>query len=290
MHRGATHHRRACLPTRANAFGAPAQSGVRIITSAATTTPYAQPRRAAKAAAAVPKKTPPASPSHIATNKQSAMNFSSCTISSDLADLDDREWVDPTPIPATLLELVPPVFTPPRLAPNIVNTKSSSNTKSRIRKEPRAHARVPFPSCVVEGPREDRPWRVPQMSAARGRTGDGRSGGIKGVITPDPGLAKPNVPDGGDFWARGLSYLFFLFFFDKFSSPLACYSTRSVSFLFSLFFFSHPEICARPFCWLVGEGAFGGRVMQCMCGMLLSGLRRNGYSCGSCENVAVRGQ
>ncbi|KAF8266378.1 hypothetical protein EI94DRAFT_1733232 [Lactarius quietus] len=108
------------------------------------------------------------------------------TISSDSADLDDEEWVDPTPIPPTPLE--PPAC-----------SKSSSSTKSRKRKEHRAH--VPFPSSVVEGTSEDRPRRVPQMSTARGRDG-GRtqSGGVKGVIAPEAGPAEPDdLLDGDDF-------------------------------------------------------------------------------------------
>jgi hypothetical protein len=41
--------------------------------------------------------------------------------------------------------------------------------------------------------------RVPQMKSARGRDG-GRtqSGGVKGVIAPDPGPAEPDDPDGDD--------------------------------------------------------------------------------------------
>ncbi|KAH8980199.1 hypothetical protein EDB92DRAFT_1937183 [Lactarius akahatsu] len=97
------------------------------------------------------------------------------------------KWVDPTPIPATPLEPVPPAFPPAMIA----KTKSSSSAKSRKRKEARA---------TVPGAPEDRPRRVPQMSTARGRDG-GRtqSGGVKGVITPDPGLAEPDDPDVDDF-------------------------------------------------------------------------------------------
>ncbi|KAN0134671.1 hypothetical protein V8E53_007456 [Lactarius tabidus] len=108
--------------------------------------------------------------------KPTAVDFSR-TISSDSTDLDDEEWVDPTPIPPTPLETAPPAFPPPIIA----KTKSSSSAKSRKRKEARAH--VPFPSSVQEDVQEDRPRRVPQMSTARGRDG-GRtqSGGVKGVI------------------------------------------------------------------------------------------------------------
>ena len=126
------------------------------------------------------------------SRKATAVNFSR-TISSDSADLDDEEWVDPTPIPATPLETAPPVFPPP-----IAKTKSSSSAKSRKRKEARAH--VPFPSSVAEGAPEDRPRRVPQMSTARGRDG-GRtqSGGVKGVIAPEPGPTETDDLDGDDF-------------------------------------------------------------------------------------------
>jgi hypothetical protein len=125
--------------------------------------------------------------------KLTAVDFSR-TISSDSTDLDDEEWVDPTPIPPTPLETAPPAFPPPIIA----KTKSSSSAKSRKRKEARAH--VPFPSSVQEDVQEDRPRRIPQMSTARGRDG-GRtqSGGVKGVIAPDPGPAELDDPDGDDF-------------------------------------------------------------------------------------------
>ena len=131
--------------------------------------------------------------------KLAAVDFSSRTISSTSTDLDDEEWVDPTPIPPTPLESAPPTSFPP---PIIAKTKSSSSAKSRKRKEPRV-AHVPFPSSVAEGVQEDRPRRIPQMSTARGRDG-GRtqSGGVKGVIAPDPdpGMAEPDDdPDGDDF-------------------------------------------------------------------------------------------
>ncbi|KAH9016405.1 hypothetical protein EDB83DRAFT_2508558 [Lactarius deliciosus] len=64
-----------------------------------------------------------------------------------------EEWVDPTPIPATPLEPVPPAFPPPMMA----KTKSSSSAKSRKRKEARATVPVPFPSSVAEGAPEDPP-------------------------------------------------------------------------------------------------------------------------------------
>ena len=134
-------------------------------------------------------------------NKLTAVDFSSRTISSTSTDLDDEEWVDPTPIPPTPLESAPPTAFPP---PIIAKTKSTSSAKSRKRKEPRvAHVTVPFPSSVAEGTQEDRPRRIPQRSTARGR--DGRrtqSGGVKGVIAPDPdpGMAEPeDDPDGDDF-------------------------------------------------------------------------------------------
>ncbi|KAF8269972.1 hypothetical protein EI94DRAFT_1699158 [Lactarius quietus] len=98
------------------------------------------------------------------------------SISSDLADLNDEERVDPTPIPPMPLETSPPAFPLPK-------SKSSSGTKSRKRKEHRTHV----PSCLAR-------WR---MSTARGRDG-GRtqSGGVKGVIAPEPGLVEPD--DDGD--------------------------------------------------------------------------------------------
>ncbi|KAN0141543.1 hypothetical protein V8E53_000005 [Lactarius tabidus] len=74
----------------------------------------------------------------------------------DSTDLDDEEWVNPTPIPPTTpLEPAPPTFPPPIIA----KTKSSSNAKSRKRKE--ACAPVPLPSSVTDGVQEDRPRRVP---------------------------------------------------------------------------------------------------------------------------------
>jgi len=141
--------------------------------------------------------------------KVHAVSFSRTT-SADDGDLDDEEWVDPTPIPATPLDATPPQFpstTTTSRAPMMAKTKSSSSTKSRKRKE--ARAPVPFPSSQAEGA-DDRPRRIPQMSTARGRDG-GRtqSGGVKGVIAPepeagpepepDPGPADPDDPDGDDF-------------------------------------------------------------------------------------------
>ena len=63
------------------------------------------------------------------SRKATAVDFSR-TISSDSADLDDEEWVDPTPIPTMPLETVPPASPLP-----ITKTKLSSSTKSRKRKE-----------------------------------------------------------------------------------------------------------------------------------------------------------
>ena len=141
--------------------------------------------------------------------KVHAVSFSRTT-SADDGDLDDEEWVDPTPIPATPLDATPPIFpsTPGAagganaavpLPMMMAKAKSSSSTKNRKRKE--ARAPVPFPSSQAEGT-DDRPRRVPQMSTARGRDG-GRtqSGGVKGVIAPEPelGPADPDDPDGDDF-------------------------------------------------------------------------------------------
>ena len=128
------------------------------------------------------------------SHKTTAVVGFSCTISSDSADIDDNdeEWVEPTPIPATPLEPVPPTFPPP--PPIVTKTKSSSSAESgRKRKEARA-ANVPFPSSVTEG--EDRPRRVPQMSTACGRDlGHTESGGIKGVIASDARPAEPDDPN-----------------------------------------------------------------------------------------------
>ena len=63
------------------------------------------------------------------SRKATTVDFSR-TISSDSADLEDEEWVDPTPIPTMPLEMLPPAFPPP-----ITKTKLSSSTKSRKRKE-----------------------------------------------------------------------------------------------------------------------------------------------------------
>ncbi|KAF8269999.1 hypothetical protein EI94DRAFT_1828625, partial [Lactarius quietus] len=106
------------------------------------------------------------------------------TMSSDSADLNDGELVDLMPIPHTLLEPSPPAFPPPSLI--IGKGKSPSRTKSRKRKEHRAH--VPFPSSTVEGASENRPRRIPQMTTARGRDG-GRtqSGSVKDAIVLSPG-------------------------------------------------------------------------------------------------------
>ena len=87
-----------------------------------------------------------------------------CAISSDLAEFDEEECqrVRP-PIPATPLEPAPPAF-PPSI---IAKIKSSSNTKSRKRKEARVN--VPFPSDVADAAPKDRPWRAPQVSMPRAR-------------------------------------------------------------------------------------------------------------------------
>ncbi|KAI0245661.1 hypothetical protein BJV78DRAFT_1287349 [Lactifluus subvellereus] len=143
-----------------------------------------------------------------APRKANAVSFTR-SVSTDDGDLDDEEWVDPTPIPATPLDAAPPPF-PTAGTPSpttMTKVKSSSSAKSRKRKD--ARAPVPFPSSAAEGG-DDRPRRIPQMSTARGRDG-GRtqSGGVKGVIAPEPGPepepgpAEPDDPDadgdGDDF-------------------------------------------------------------------------------------------
>jgi cysteine protease ATG4 len=123
-------------------------------------------------------------------------------------NLDDEEWVDPTPIPATPLDATPPALIPVP-APPMAKTKSSSSNSAKSRKKHRKEARapalspsvsVPFPSSSprqnqgvtaaegAQGAEEDTSRRIPQMSMARGRDG-GRtqSGGVKGVIELDPG-------------------------------------------------------------------------------------------------------
>jgi hypothetical protein len=82
-------------------------------------------------------------------------------------DLDDEEWVDPTPIPPSSLELTPPAF--PRPPPVIAKTKSSGSIRVVNAMKPCAH--IPFQSSVAEGAHEDRPRRIPQMSTARGSDG-----------------------------------------------------------------------------------------------------------------------
>ena len=68
-----------------------------------------------------------------------AVDFLSPTILSASTDLDDEEWVDPTPIPPTPLESAPPTAFPP---PIIAKTESLS-AKSRKGKEPRVARTVP---------------------------------------------------------------------------------------------------------------------------------------------------
>jgi cysteine protease ATG4 len=167
-----------------------------------------------------------------ASGKSHAVSFARTASASTEGegDLDDEEWVDPTPIPATPLDATPPskalfqknagsVPAPPVMA----KTKSSSSNSGKSRKhrkEARAPAflapsvSVPFPSSspppsnqkqdgVVAGATgaaagadddgSDPSRRIPQMSTARARDG-GRtqSGGVKGVIAP---LEQPERPE-----------------------------------------------------------------------------------------------
>ena len=124
-------------------------------------------------------------------NKPTTVDFSSRKISLAPTDVDDEECVDPPPIPPTPLESAPPNAFPP---PIIAKTKSSSSAKGRKWKEPRV-THIQFPSSVAQGTQEDRPRRIPQIRAARGKDRERtRSGGVKGVIVPvsDPGMVEPD--------------------------------------------------------------------------------------------------
>ncbi len=153
-----------------------------------------------------------------------AVSFTRTISASTEGDLDDEEWVDPTPIPATPLDTTPPSkaalfqksatdtsvpVARPR-APAMAKSKSSSSTSGKSRKH-RKEARAPLlsPSVSIPFPSsspppsstliqtasattaggdydgEDQSRRIPQMSTARARDG-GRtqSGGVKGVIAP----------------------------------------------------------------------------------------------------------
>ena len=174
------------------------------------------------------------------SRKTHAVSFTrAASASTDGGDLDDEEWVDPTSVPATPLDATPPskalfqrgAASAP-VAPMMAKTKSSSSNSGKSRKhrkEARApaispSASVPFPSSspsreqgVVAGTPADGDdglsGRIPQMSTARARDG-GRtqSGGVKGVISLEPGpepepepgpeleLVEPETdPDGDDF-------------------------------------------------------------------------------------------
>ncbi|KAN0134749.1 hypothetical protein V8E53_007534 [Lactarius tabidus] len=125
---------------------------------------YAQPPRAAKAAA-TPKTTPPG-PSRPAPASPAGSSHTK----------SDRSRLLAHDLPALL------TFPPP--LPPIAKTKLSSSTMSRKRNE--AHVHVPFPSSAAGGSPEDHPWC---------------SGGSKGMIAPDPGMAEPDDSDKDDFLA-----------------------------------------------------------------------------------------
>jgi hypothetical protein len=76
-----------------------------------------------------------------------------------------------------------------------MKTMSSRSAKSRKGEE--SPSDVLFLSSVGGGTPEDRPGRVPQMTAARGHEGVRTpSGGVEGVIAPDPWPAQPDDRDG----------------------------------------------------------------------------------------------
>lgn len=77
------------------------------------------------------------------SHKATAIDFSRM-ISAYLADLEDKEWVDLTPIPAIPLEPAPPTFPLPT-----AKAKSSSSAKSCKRKDAREH--LTFPSSARAG-------------------------------------------------------------------------------------------------------------------------------------------
>jgi hypothetical protein len=83
-------------------------------------------------------------------NKPSAVDFSR-TISSDSTDLDNKKWVDPTPIQATPLDPAPPAFLPPI----ITKTKLSSTAKIRRGGRPDAHISHATRTCNTCVPTTD---------------------------------------------------------------------------------------------------------------------------------------
>ena len=101
---------------------------------------------------------------------------------------------------------------------------------------------------------EDRPWRIPQVSTARGRDeGRPQSGGVKGVIVPasDPGMAEPGDDLTGRFLSCAARALVLL------STYLTCFNSIFTFFhrLFDVlfyFFCLHPEYHLRRPCVLTG--------------------------------------
>ena len=137
------------------------------------------------------------------TPKAHAVSFArtpSASIDGGDGDLDDEEWIDPTPIPATPLYATSPASIPRSAAPRVPALLPSVS--------------VPFPSFRSQGAAtvasaagvddNDGAPRILQMNMARGRDG-GRtqSGGVKGVIGLDPGpereLELDTNPDYDDF-------------------------------------------------------------------------------------------
>ncbi|KAI0259535.1 hypothetical protein BC834DRAFT_943164 [Gloeopeniophorella convolvens] len=142
---------------------------------------------------------PAATSTPVKPSKVNTIDFTRTPSSGDDGDLDDEEWVDPTPTPATPLDSASAPFP---IAPPL---KTAASAGGRRRTDGQAtRAPVPFPSSAAVEAAEERPRRVPQMSTARARDG-GRtqSGGVRGVIAPDPepepGLsAEPLSPDDAD--------------------------------------------------------------------------------------------
>ncbi|KAF8269992.1 hypothetical protein EI94DRAFT_1724044 [Lactarius quietus] len=64
------------------------------------------------------------------SHKTAGVDFS-CTTSSDSAELDDEDWVDPAPIPPTLLTPAPPAFPHPSLDPSCLAARRAVSVRRR---------------------------------------------------------------------------------------------------------------------------------------------------------------